>query len=114
MLFYYLRACLIFLAVLSVGVAAEAPWSPLWNGRDLEGWTTWLAKPHPSAVLPDEPRDAKGNFKIRTVAPTGTGTAWGYSGSGYCKGFKYDGPNEAAQTVSFDIEGTGALTATQI
>ena len=69
MLFYYSRAHLIFLAVLSVGMAAEAPWSPLWNGRDLEGWTTWLAKPHSSAVLPDEPRDAKGNF----TQPLGSG-----------------------------------------
>ncbi|MCX8512613.1 MAG: hypothetical protein ORN83_12720, partial [Chthoniobacteraceae bacterium] len=69
MLFYYLRAALIFLSVLSMGVAAGADWSPLWNGRDLEGWTTWLAKPHPSAVLPGEPRDTKGNY----TQPIGSG-----------------------------------------
>ncbi len=28
----------------------------------LASWTTWLAKPHASAVLHDAPRDAKGNF----------------------------------------------------
>ena len=48
---------------------AEAGWTPLWNGRDLAGWTTWLAKPHASAVLPGEARDAKGNF----TQPLGSG-----------------------------------------
>ena len=69
MLFSYLKAGLIFLSILSMGIAAEERWSPLWNGRDLEGWTTWLAKPQPSAVLPGEPRDAKGNY----TQPLGSG-----------------------------------------
>ncbi|MBC7368680.1 MAG: DUF1080 domain-containing protein [Undibacterium sp.] len=41
--------------------AAEA-WAPLCNGRDLTGWATWLGKPHASAELSGEPKDAKGNY----------------------------------------------------
>lgn len=50
-----------FLSIVSTGRSAET-WRPLWNGRDLSGWSTWLAKPHASTVLPGEPRDAKGTF----------------------------------------------------
>ena len=50
-----------FLSVVSSGRSAET-WRPLWNGRDLSGWSTWLARPHASTVLPGEARDAKGNF----------------------------------------------------
>jgi len=60
-----MRRLAFWMALLSVGSVAsgaETSWRPLWNGRDLSGWTTWLAKPHASAVLPDAPRDAKGNF----------------------------------------------------
>ena len=36
---------------------ARDGWTPLWNGKDLDGWTTWLQKPSPTAevfsVLPD-------------------------------------------------------------
>ena len=42
-------------------LAAEE-WRPLWNGRDFIGWSTWLAKPHPSVVLAGEPKDPKGNY----------------------------------------------------
>ena len=50
-----------FLSVVSSVRSAET-WRPLWNGRDLSGWSTWLARPHASTVLPGEARDAKGNF----------------------------------------------------
>lgn len=42
--------------------AADAAWRPLFNGKDLTGWTTWLAKPHASADLPGEPKDEKGAY----------------------------------------------------
>ena len=42
---------------------AEEGWISLWNGRDLAGWSTWLAKPHPSTELPGAEKDAKGNYK---------------------------------------------------
>ena len=51
----------VLLSVVSSGRSAET-WRPLWNGRDLSGWSTWLARPHASTVLPGEARDAKGIF----------------------------------------------------
>lgn len=55
---------LLAVAALFTGPALRAAesWKPLWNGRDLAGWSTWLAKPHASTVLPGEARDARGNF----------------------------------------------------
>lgn len=42
--------------------AADPAWRSLFNGKDLSGWTTWLAKPHVSADLPGEPKDDKGAY----------------------------------------------------
>lgn len=50
------------LAVLGAVGRAEDGWKPLWNGRDLAGWSTWLAKPHASAIVPGAEKDAKGNY----------------------------------------------------
>ena len=58
---YPLVVVAVLLSVVSSGRSAET-WRPLWNGRDLSGWSTWLARPHASTVLPGEARDAKGNF----------------------------------------------------
>lgn len=41
---------------------AESQWRPLWNGRDLGGWTTWLNKPHPSCEVPGLRRGADGKY----------------------------------------------------
>lgn len=34
----------------SATASAAKPWRALWNGRDLEGWTTWVGVPHKSRV----------------------------------------------------------------
>ena len=59
----------ILLTFSCVGRSAEEGWRPLWNTNDLSGWTTWLAKPHSSTVLPGEAKDAKGNY----IVPLGSG-----------------------------------------
>lgn len=41
---------------------ADDGWKPLWNGKDLSGWSVWLAKPHASVVVEDHPKDAYGNY----------------------------------------------------
>src|ERR1043166_4252901 len=53
---------MVLFCVASAGLTAEENWKPLWNGRDLSGWTTWIAKPQPSVQLAGEPRDAQGNY----------------------------------------------------
>lgn len=57
------RAFLLVLAASCVAPlhAAESGWRPLWNGKDLAGWDTYLSKPHASVKLEHEQRDAKGN-----------------------------------------------------
>jgi hypothetical protein len=52
------------LALGGVGAAAFArrdtsdEWTPLWNGKDLDGWTTWLQRPEPTSDVPGLKRDA--------------------------------------------------------
>lgn len=52
-------AALSLLAVLPPCSASD-PSRSLFNGRDLEGWESYLAKPSPSTVFPGEKRNAKG------------------------------------------------------
>lgn len=44
---------------------AQAPasgWTSLWNGRSLDGWTTWIATPDRSVTIADVKRDATGKY----------------------------------------------------
>lgn len=48
--------------------AMAADWRPLFNGRDMAGWETYLAKPHASAEVAGLSRDEKGAY----TAPIGS------------------------------------------
>jgi hypothetical protein len=48
---------------------AETKWTPLWNGRDLDGWTTWMQQPSPGSEVPGLKRDADGKY----TEPIGSG-----------------------------------------
>ena len=39
-----------FLAVATL--RAESDWTPLWNGKDFDGWTTWMQRPSPTSECP--------------------------------------------------------------
>jgi len=54
----------IFYAIVGAGsaMAADAPWQPLFNGKDLSGWETYLSVPLSTSVVPGAERDAKGNY----------------------------------------------------
>jgi hypothetical protein len=52
-----------------IGVHADNGWTPLWNGRDLDGWTTWMQRPAPSSEVPGLKRDADGKY----TEPIGSG-----------------------------------------
>jgi hypothetical protein len=41
---------------------AADDWTPLFNGKDLSGWDTWLGKPHKSVEGLDLKKDAKGEY----------------------------------------------------
>jgi len=48
---------------------AQTGWTPLWNGRNLDGWTTWMRQPEPSSEVPGLARGADGKY----TEPIGTG-----------------------------------------
>lgn len=37
-------------------------WRPIWNGKDLEGWETFLGRPHKAIDVPGLPRNEKGEY----------------------------------------------------
>jgi hypothetical protein len=63
------RSLLIVFCACVVSVQAQTGWTPLWNGKDFDGWTTWLRQPEPSSSVPGLNRDAKGRY----VEPIGSG-----------------------------------------
>src|SRR5436190_1689831 len=50
-------------------LAADSRWTSLWNGKDLDGWTTWIDKPHQSVELAGLRRDTNGRY----LEPIGSG-----------------------------------------
>jgi hypothetical protein len=44
------------------GTRAQNDWTSLWNGRNLDGWTTWMRQPPPSSNVPGLKRDADGQY----------------------------------------------------
>lgn len=51
-------------AVLPGGLAirAQTGWTPLWNGTNLDGWTTWMRQPASSSEVPGLKRDVDGKY----------------------------------------------------
>jgi Domain of Unknown Function (DUF1080) len=47
---------------LGASPAADTKWRPLFNGKDLAGWETFMAKPDPAWDVPGMTRDAQGNY----------------------------------------------------
>jgi hypothetical protein len=62
---------LLVLCVLLAGLSthAQSGWTPLWNGKDLDGWTTWMQRPSPTSEVAGLPRDANGRY----TEPIGSG-----------------------------------------
>src|SRR6059058_2766963 len=59
--------CVVVLA--SFGVRADNGWTPLWNGRNLDGWSTWMRQPEPTSEVPGLKRGPDGKY----VEPIGSG-----------------------------------------
>lgn len=57
-------------AIAAAGRAEAAlEWTPLWNGRDFTGWTTWMQKPEAASDVPGLAKDANGKY----TEPIGSG-----------------------------------------
>ena len=50
--------------------ASPAGWTSLWNGRDFDGWTTWLQIPEKTSEVPGFTRNEKGLY----TRPIGSGS----------------------------------------
>jgi len=53
----------------SMAIHAQSGWTSLWNGADLDGWTTWMRQPDASSEVPGLKRDADGKY----TEPIGSG-----------------------------------------
>lgn len=58
-LLHYLIPALILTSALT-GTPSNDKWVGLWNGKDLDGWTTWLRAPAKTSEVPGMERDEKG------------------------------------------------------
>jgi len=66
---YCRRLLLVAVLLAGVGVRAQSGWTSLWNGKDLDGWTTWMQRPSPTSEVPGLQRDADGKY----TQPIGSG-----------------------------------------
>jgi Domain of Unknown Function (DUF1080) len=48
---------------------AQSGWTSLWNGKDLDGWTTWMRQPEPTSEVPGLAKAADGKY----TDPIGSG-----------------------------------------
>ncbi len=49
--------------------ATQDSWTNLWNGKDLDGWTTWMQRPEPTSEVPGLARGANRQY----TEPIGSG-----------------------------------------
>lgn len=65
----HLARLLLIVLLLVSGAGAQSEWTSLWNGKDLDGWTTWMRQPDRSSNVPGLKRDADGRY----IEPIGSG-----------------------------------------
>src|SRR4051812_7701907 len=58
----YPTVCLAVIGMVASAFSAESGWRPLWNGRDFDGWSTWVGKPQPTSEVPGLPKDSSGKY----------------------------------------------------
>jgi hypothetical protein len=63
------RLLLLCTFVCAVATHGQSGWTPLWNGKDLDGWTTWMRQPEPGSDVPGLTKDASGKY----TEPIGSG-----------------------------------------
>jgi len=66
---HFPRLLLVGVLLGGMAIRAESGWTSLWNGKDLDGWTTWMRQPEPGSDVPGLTRDADGKY----TEPIGSG-----------------------------------------
>ena len=46
----------------TITTGAQSGWTPVWNGRNLDGWTTWMRQPEPTSEVPGLARGTDGRY----------------------------------------------------
>ncbi len=65
-----LRRLVVVAALFSLAAAPQpSGWRSLWNGKNLDGWTTWMQAPSPTSEVPGLKRDETGKY----LEPIGSG-----------------------------------------
>ena len=65
-----LRRLLVVAALFSLAAAPQpSGWRSIWNGKSLDGWTTWMQAPSPTSEVPGLKRDETGKY----LEPIGSG-----------------------------------------
>jgi hypothetical protein len=65
-----IKRLLVAAALLSLAAAPQpSGWRTLWNGKSLDGWTTWMQAPSPTSDVPGLKRDDTGKY----LEPIGSG-----------------------------------------
>jgi Domain of Unknown Function (DUF1080) len=63
------RLVLVAVLLANVALRAQSDWTSLWNGKNLDEWTTWMRQPHPTSAVPGVKRAADGSY----TEPIGSG-----------------------------------------
>ena len=66
---HYRTLFVIVLLLANLDLRAQSGWRSLWNGKDLDGWTTWMRQPEPTSNVPGLQRGADGKY----TEPIGSG-----------------------------------------
>jgi hypothetical protein len=64
-----LRAVPLLVVLGLTSLSAEPRWTSLWNGKNLDGWTTWMQTPQATSEVPGLKRDPNGRY----LEPIGSG-----------------------------------------
>ena len=86
--------------------SAQSGSTSLWNGKNLDGWTTWMRQPEATSDVPGLARGADGKYTepIGSGRERGSGTAVA-AGSGLASGFA------TGRAASSACAGSGLVTA---
>jgi 3-keto-disaccharide hydrolase len=63
------RWLLLVVSLSAVVISGQSGWTPLWNGKDLDGWTTWMGQPEAGSEVAGLKKDATGKY----TEPIGSG-----------------------------------------
>ncbi len=63
------RLLVVALCLGTFAIRAQSDWTPVWDGKDLDGWTTWMQQPAPTSDVPGLKRNPDGKY----AEPIGSG-----------------------------------------